>query len=481
LSDMTNKIEGLSGVLDRGLIKTEPQVVAGHGVDGVLPKAVVFPTDVKQVAEVVKYANREALSLVPWGCGTKIGLGYPPKRLDMVVSTSRLNQITDVDAANLTMTVRAGVRFRDAQARVASEENRCYLPLEDPVTEGDEMVCSEREHTGCFIPLDPPHSDRATVGGILATNATGPRRLLYGLPRDIVLGVRFVAPNGEIIGAGGKTVKNVSGYDVSKLMIGSAGSLGILCEMTLRLLPLPERMETILIGFGTLEDAGVFAERIFASTLLPAAVEVMNTAAFDALALVAKPGLGGNPFVVAVALEAFEEQVKRMMSDVRDAAKASKAVTDAILDEQGHRDFWRAVSNLDGSASAGCDSFVSLKLNYPISEWKSVMASVRDSLKASNFPHTILTHAGSGVGLVGLLVQGKDGDAKGRVAKAVHQILGQCRAKGGNLVVQRAPAPWKADLPVWGEPGEDALIMKRIRQQLDPSSILCPGRFVAGM
>jgi glycolate oxidase FAD binding subunit len=478
---MTSKIEGLSGIIDKGSIKTEPHVMVGHSVDGVLPKAVVFPTDVKQVAEVVKYANREGLSLVPWGCGTKIGLGYPPKRLDMVVSTSRLNQITDVDAANLTMTVRAGVRFRDAQARVASQENRCYLPLEDPVTEGDEMVCSDREHTGCFIPLDPPHSDRATVGGILASNSTGPRRLLYGLPRDIVLGVRFVAPNGEIIGAGGKTVKNVSGYDISKLMIGSAGSLGILCETTLRLLPLPEKMETVLLGFKTLEDAGAFTERIFASTLLPAAVEVMNGTAFDVLSLNAKPDMGGNPFVVAVALEAFEEQVKRMVSGMRDAAKASKAATDAILDEAAHMGFWRAVSHLDGSASAGCEGFVSLKLNYPISEWKSVIGFVRDSLNASTILHTILTHAGSGVGLIGLLVQGKDGDARGRVAKTVHQILGQCRAKGGNLVVQSAPALWKADLPVWGEPGEDALVMKRIREQLDPSATLCPGRFVAGI
>ena len=213
-------------------------------------------------------------------------------------------------------------------------------------------------------------------------------------------------PNGEIIGAGGKTVKNVSGYDISKLMIGSAGSLGILCEMTLRLLPLPEKMETVLLGFKTLDDAGAFVERIFASTLLPAAVEVMNGAAFDVLGLNAKPDLGGNPFVVAVALEAFEEQVKRMVSGMRDAAKAGKAATDAILDEEAHRDFWRAVSNLDGTACEGCEGFVSLKLNYPISQWKSIMEVVQGSLNASNISHTILTHAGSGVGLIGLLVPG---------------------------------------------------------------------------
>ena len=151
---------------------------------------------------------------------------------------ARMNHMLDVDTANLTITVEAGVKFRDVQARLATEEDRCYLPLGDLKTEAGEFVCSDQSHRGCFLPIDPPYSEKATLGGIVAANTTGPRRLLYGLPRDLVLGVRFVTPKGDIIGAGGKTMKNVSGYDVSKLMIGSLGSLGILCEMTLRLLPL---------------------------------------------------------------------------------------------------------------------------------------------------------------------------------------------------------------------------------------------------
>jgi FAD/FMN-containing dehydrogenase len=129
--------------------------------------------------------------------------------------------------------------------------------------------------------MDPPFSEKATLGGIVAANTTGPRRLLYGLPRDLVLGVRFVTPKGDIIGAGGKTVKNVSGYDVSKLMIGSLGSLGILCEMTLRLLPLPEKMETLLFSFDSFSDAGAFAAAILGTKLLPAAVEVVNRATLE--------------------------------------------------------------------------------------------------------------------------------------------------------------------------------------------------------
>ena len=117
------------------------------------------------------------------------------------------------------------------------------------VTEADEVICSERSHSGCFLPMDPSCSNTATIGGIVATNSSGPRRLLYTQIRDMILGVRVVTPNGKIAGAGGKTVKNVSGYDISKFMVGSMGSIGILCEMTFKLLPLPEKMETLLVSF----------------------------------------------------------------------------------------------------------------------------------------------------------------------------------------------------------------------------------------
>jgi FAD/FMN-containing dehydrogenase len=174
----------------------------------------------------------------------------------------------DVDTANLTITVEAGVKFRDIQARLATEEDRCYLPLDDLKTEAGEFICSDRSHSGSFLPIDPPFSEKATIGGIVAANSSGPRRLLYGLPRDLVLGIRFVTPTGDIVGAGGKTVKNVSGFDISKLMIGSLGSLGIICEITLRLLPLPENMETLVFTFDSFSDAGGFATALLAITPL---------------------------------------------------------------------------------------------------------------------------------------------------------------------------------------------------------------------
>ncbi|MGD9320854.1 MAG: FAD-binding oxidoreductase, partial [Desulfobacteraceae bacterium] len=230
-------------------IKGDPETLSAHSVDDLTPKAVAFPESLEQVSQVVKMAQKEKWAVLPWGSGSKIGVGNPPSHIDLVISTNRLNKIIDMDTANLTVTAQAGVKFRDLQTSLAGEENRCYLPYESPTTVSDEPVCSDRDHMGCFIPMMPPFSHSATLGGIIAANSSGPVRLLYGLPRDMVLGVRYVAADGEIVGLGGKTVKNVSGYDMCKLMIGSRGSLGILGEMTLRLLPLPERFGTCLSGF----------------------------------------------------------------------------------------------------------------------------------------------------------------------------------------------------------------------------------------
>ena len=223
MAELKQILEELAGIAGQDRLKTDPTVTAQYAVDSLVPKAVVYPKDTRMVAALVQCACRGNLAIVPWGSGTKMAMGNPPKRLDLVVCMARMNHMLDVDTANLTITVEAGVKFRDVQARLATEEDRCYLPLEDLKTEAGEFVCSDRSHSGCFLPIDPPYSEKATIGGIVAANTTGPRRLLYGLPRDLVLGVRFVTPKGDIIGAGGKTVKNVSGYDVSKLMIGSWG------------------------------------------------------------------------------------------------------------------------------------------------------------------------------------------------------------------------------------------------------------------
>jgi glycolate oxidase FAD binding subunit len=476
VAELKQILEELTGIAGQDRVKVDPAVTARYAVDGVIPRAVAFPTNTKMVADVVRCAARGGLAMAPCGSGTKLALGNPPKRLDLVVSTARMNHMLDVDTANLTITAEAGVKLRDIQARLATQEDRCYLPLENLVAEAGEFICSDRSNSGCFLPLDPPFGEKATIGGIVATNSSGPKRLLYGLPRDLVLGLRFVTPGGEIVGAGGKTVKNVSGYDVSKLMIGSMGSLGILCEMTLRLLPLPESMETLVFGFDLFSDAGGFATAVLGTKLLPAAVEVVNRKGLEVMELGAALAPGNGSHFVLIALEAFREAVTRMAEELPGLARKYNVKSHVRIPEEKHRLFWLQVGELQERLAGRDPGLVALQLNYPLSAWKSLYEFAEQKLPHYASEYTLLCHAGSGVNLINFLSDPRRPGSKG-VTDAVRTLTAECRKSGGNVIIQRAPAEAKHSLPVWGEAGPDMLLMKKIREELDPAGLMNPGRF----
>jgi glycolate oxidase FAD binding subunit len=433
------------------------------------------------VSQAVKMAQNENWAVLPWGSGSKIGGGNPPSRLDLIISTARLNEIIDMDTANLTVTAQAGVKFRDLQTSLAGEENRCYLPYESPTTVSDEAVCSERDHRGCFLPMMPPFSHSATLGGIIAANSSGPVRLLYGLPRDMVLGVRYVDADGEIVGLGGKTVKNVSGYDMCKLMIGSRGSLGILGEMTLRLHPLPERFGTCLLGFSSLDEASRFVDQIFETKLLPSAVELMNGRGSGLLVEEGALHLDHRDYVVAVGLEGFEEAVERMGKEMEEMASKSGAQSNVRLPDDTHRIFWDAYSNVVPKLSAQYPEMVSMRLNYPISKYLDVIQDVESLCGDQELTHVLQTHTGSGVTMVHFLLEPGDEIGADGIVSVAEKLLEQCQSISGNLVVEKASARMKGRLPVWGTPPQDFVIMKRIKEQMDPSCLFSPGRFVGGI
>jgi FAD/FMN-containing dehydrogenase len=474
-------MEGLKDILNVEWVKRDPETLSAYSVDGLRPGAVVFPESLEQVSEVVKMAHKEKWALLPWGSGSKIGVGNPPSRLDLVISTTRLNKIIDMDTANLTVTAQAGAKFRDLQISLAGEENRCYLPYENPTTLSDEPVCSDREQMGCFIPMMPPFSHSATLGGIVAANSSGPVRLLYGLPRDMVLGVRYVAADGDIVGLGGKTVKNVSGYDMCKLMIGSRGSLGILGEMTLRLLPLPERLGTCLLSFSGLEEASRFVDQVFETSLLPSAVELLNRRANGLLVEAGASEMDSNGYAVAVALEGFEEAVERMGAEIKEMASVSGAENNVYLPDNPHRIFWDAYSNLVPKLSAQYPEMVSMRLNYPISRYLEVIQSVESICGEQKLERGLQAHTGSGITMIHFLWEPGDRKSADRVVSVAKTLLEKCQSIGGNLVVEKASAVMKQRLPVWGILPQDFVIMKRIKERIDPYGLFSPARFVGGI
>jgi FAD/FMN-containing dehydrogenase len=261
-------------------------------------------------------------------------------------------------------------------------------------------------------------------------------------------------------------------------MIGSWGTLGILCEMTLRLLPLPERMETLLLVFSSLSDAEGFIDRLFETKLLPAAVEILNERAFKRLGVADPSEADLSNYCVSIALEGFEEAVDRMCTELQGMAGDFNAKRDIHMREEEHRGFWQELSNLEIPLASRFSGIITLRLNYPISQWKSVLSLATDVLDTDKIDYTLLAHAGNGLCAINLLMDKDSAAETDKELQAVHALFRRCLELGGNLMVERAPVAVKQHLPIWGEPGAHWRIMKRIRAQLDPEGIMSPGRFV---
>src|SRR5437870_6373163 len=226
-------------------------------IDGLEPSAICWPASYPEAAQALAVADRLGLKVAPRGAGTTVGLGNPPRAVDLIVSTERLNRIVEYAPANLTVTVEAGVGLATLQSKLAE--------------------------SGQVLPLDPAGANRRTVGGIVATNAGGPRRLGFGSARDLVIGTRAATTSGTVVRAGGRVVKNVAGYDLNKLYVGSLGTLALVVEIGLKVAPLPSSRTTVVGCFARLEQVADAAKAIVRSPLMPTALDLLNPLAATAL------------------------------------------------------------------------------------------------------------------------------------------------------------------------------------------------------
>ena len=464
----------LHPILSPEKVVTDSATLAGFSVDGIVPEALVYPENLNQVAELIKLANTQSWGVIPWGGGTKMALGKPPLRFSLVLSTSRLNKILDLDVDNLTVTAQAGVKLTDLQDLLAGAENRCFFLPDDNLKNQAKYMCSGGDYKGVFLPLDPPFPDRVTLGGIVAVNSTGPKRLRFGLPRDLILGVKYVNPTGEIISMGGKTVKNVSGYDVSKIMIGALGTLGILGEITFRLLPLPEKVATVLAGFGSFASARAFADRVLDSKLLPTSVEILNGPGYD-ITMSRDLNLPPGSWCVAVGVEGFEEEVIREITDLKDMAQRESALEAAQLDRETAFAFWRMLANC-GVAPQG-KTVVKFKGSFLISRYAEIMEAW--SIASSDYRTALMVSAGSGLAH-GYIFCRADEDPE-KLAAVGSSFRAAAEKHEGSMIMESAPAPLKQKLDPWGSPRQDFLLMKRIKANVDPMGVLNPGRFLGGI
>jgi glycolate oxidase FAD binding subunit len=407
-------------------------------VEGRTPDAAVFPGTTEEVAAVVRVAAAAGAAILPWGGGTAVAAGEPPPRAGIVLGLRRLARLLEHEPGDLTATVEAGITLAKMQEALRGR--------------------------GQWLSLDPPDAERATVGGIIAANASGARRHLYGTVRDLLIGVTVVTAEGVVVRGGGKVVKNVAGYDLPKLFVGSWGTLGIVVDATFKLRPVPDDERLLAVRFDRLKDCGAAARALLGGDLIPNAVDIVDAAAGAPL------GVGGEA-VLLVGFDGLREQVNWQVAEFT-AFVGSLGGRDVVALPAGT---WPRLATLARDAidsPAALMSFAVLPTLVTETMEQGAQAARQRGLASA-----WAAHAGVGT-ITAALLAGRDTAA---VATVLTEWRSMAESGGGHAMLTWAPLAVKSQVPVWSDAGAAGRIMQRIKAQLDPHNVLNPGRFVAGI
>ena len=418
-----------------------------YSVDGLKPEAVVMPSTVEYVSRALYLATREGKVVTPWGGGTQMALGNTPRRIDFIAGLGRLNHVLFHEPADMVARVEAGITLKSLQDELARE--------------------------GQFLPLEAPLASRATIGGILAANSSGPSRLAYGTARDWLIGISVVNPDGAITRSGGRVVKNVSGYDLNKLYVGSLGTLGIIVEATFKLAPLPQDKCTLISTYPSLPAALATASEVLHQKFVPHALLVVNREIARKLPL---PALNPPEGAVMVALLAGRKSaVQRVVDGSARLIKTGGAQQLEYLNQRRGDDLWQAITDLGWSEDG--PPHLSARVTLLPSRVKDFMA-LADAPWDASVKYGVV--ADVGWGLVRLMWWPGDGPslAAGLAEDIIWRIRKAARHNDGHVVVERCPLEVKRNIDVWGDSPDGMAIMRRIKQELDPTGTLNPGRFV---
>jgi len=422
-----------------------------YAVDGVVPRTVVLPGSIEEVSAVLAACSQAGAAVVPWGGGSSMGLGGVPQKVDVVLCLRRLNQVLDHEPGDMTSTVQAGMVLSEYQARLKGH--------------------------GQFLALDTPDETRATIGGILAANVSGPRRIRYGTARDLLIGVRVAHADGTVTKGGAKVVKNVTGYDMNKLYVGSLGTLGVIVEATFRLYPIPPAEHTWVAPFSTAGNAREAIAKILDSPLVPSAVELLNQSA--AVEVGRRTGIvpGSSACLLAVAAASVPEAVRGQLQQARKLGKDAGCHDGLMVDGEAQEKFWAAVRNFD----TGQDFGMTLKASVLLDKVADALTQGERVAEKHGLSVAIVSEAGTGIVRYYLRAEGAGPDGLRRLAEAVAPLRAFATDAKGSLVVLHAPPEVKAQVDVWGPVGETFSLMRGLKQQFDPGRILNPGRFVGGL
>lgn len=438
--DTSTLLDSLTSRLPADRVLTGEQVDV-YEVDGVRPAAIVLPESIEEVSAVLAIAVRQRAAVVPWGAGTAMALGNLPRAYDVALVTSRMAHILEYEPADLTLTVQTGIAMGD--------------------------LADELKRNGQFLPLDAPPN--ATLGGVLATGSFGPWRHAYGPARDWVLGVRVVHADGRVTKAGGRVVKNVAGYDMTKLYLGSLGTLGVMVEASLRVTPLPAVEET----WATVCPSSLHAVRL--------AVDAGSRGLRLGRLTVAGP-LGPEGPLPTAQLHGRGYAVLALALGTRAAVDRSLWELDALASDHG-----LAAGARLGSAGEAWDALGALgrpvldenvllvRGLLPSSRIQPWLERTAGLAAKTGLTPALAAHVGAGCVFSRWQGPGLGGErGRGLLAALAEAAVGL----GGAAVVEGCGVELKHHVDVWGRPRGDFALMRRLKEQFDPHGTLNPGRFL---
>ena len=487
-SPRANLAPALEATLGGSRVLSDPASLASYAVDEIIPSVVAIPASAEEVAEIVRFAALEKLSLIPSGARTKLRIGMPPSRYDIALDMSALNQIIHYDPGDLTLSAGAGTPIAKLNATLFEHHQ--------------------------FLPLLVPWYSRSTIGGAIASGIDSPLRQFYGTARDFLIGAEFVTGSGALTKSGGRVVKNVTGYDLHKLLIGSLGTLAVITRLNFRTFPTPlAGSRGFVASFPNAEGALALRRTIAQSPLTPLTFDIVSpglaqifserTPAAPETAVFSGEARNANQFALppigdwfhprewqlCAAFAGPPEVLDRYTRDLTRFAIESRATSTAFLEDPTRPSMWGRLREILCMLLESSPATTIFKLSVLPSHHVDLFAKLQEIASHASLPHALVARAGGTI-YFALLPPSANAEAATRLAQAANQILNSVSAAGGDTTLLFASPALKRALYVSDvhagprinigcSSRSDPPLMRRLKSAFDPQDIFAPGRFLS--
>jgi glycolate oxidase FAD binding subunit len=434
-------------------VVADPASLAAYEVDGRRPSAALLPGSAAEVSEILRFASAERLAVISVGGKTQLHIGMPPRRYDLALDVSRMHRILAYEPRDLTLGVEPGITFADLDRSLGEK--------------------------GQFLPLSPPFPERATLGGIVAAGSDTPLSYTHGTARDFLLGVEFVTGEGVLSKSGGRVVKNVTGYDLHKLLIGSLGTLAVITRLNFRTFPLPPAQKMFVSAFADPSSAFAFCRTIANSQLQPRVVDVLDGGAAGLSVGRGASLLRRDCWLVVVEAAGHEAVLERHGRDLEAISREAQTVEFIALSDAQREQLSGCLCEFSAIAFSATSAATIFRIAGLPSAMSLLLPKIQKLAQHHALDCAVLVRA-LGVVYVALLPPAGPKSFP-QLVSCSRELMDLCVASGAIPMIERCPLELKNVLNIWPPPGTEHEIAKRLKSVFDPQGILSPGRFRGGI